>query len=119
MDSINIYVARYLPNTEFEISVTRRMKKKSDPMRKYYFAAVLPPFMEHLGYDQEEQMVFHRQLKIVYFQVQPDKHGIYREKEIPSVFGNESELGIDIKQKFIEWVKRKAAFEGVYIPEPG
>lgn len=119
LDAINIYVNKWKPGTEFEFEIVRRQKKISDPMRRYYFAVVLPPFMEHLGYEPEEQMIFHRQLKIVHFQVEPDRHGIYREKDIPSVFGDESELGIDIKQKFVEWVKRKAAQEGVYIPDPG
>jgi hypothetical protein len=119
MEQINLYASRWKPGTWFDFKVVRKVKRKSDPMRRYYFAAVLPPFMEHLGYEPEEQMIFHRQLKIVFFQVKPDKKGIYREKEIPSVFGNDSKLGIDIKQKFTEWVKRKAAHEGVYIPDPG
>ena len=117
-DIINAYTERYIPETEFEIEVVRRKKKKSLPMQKYYFSTVLPIFMEHLGYERDEQLIFHRQLKIVYFQVQPDKRNIYREKDIPSVFGENSELGIDIKQKFVSWVKRKAAHEGVYVPDP-
>jgi hypothetical protein len=119
MDRINAYVSRWLPGTDIDFDVTRRQKRVSDPMRKYYFAAVLPPFMEKLGYEPEEEYLFHRQLKIVYFKAEPDSHGIYRDKDIPSVFGNDSELGIDIKLKFTEWVKRKAAQEGVYIPDPG
>ncbi len=119
MDAINAYTAKWVPDTWIDIEIVRRRKLVSDPMRRYYFAVVLPPFMESLGYEPEEQELFHRQLKIVHFQVEPDRHGIYREKDIPSVFGNESELDITVKKKFTSWVKRKAAQEGVYIPDPG
>ena len=78
-----------------------------------YFAAILPEFAKGLGYDPDEYLLFHRQLKIVYFQVQPDKKGIYR--NVPHVFADESELPVPEKSKFIEWVLRKAAMEGIYI----
>ena len=119
MDAINIYVNKWVPETEFEIEIVRRRRTVSSPMRKYYWSVVLPTFAEHLGYEPDEYDMFHRQLKIVYFQVKPDKHGIYREKDIPAVFANDSELDISIKAKFQDWVKRKAAIEGVYIPDPG
>ena len=114
-DHVNIYVSKWKPGTEFEIEVIRRQKKISDPMRKYYFAAVLPPYLEHLGYDPEEDLLFHKQLKIVYFRVEPDAKGIYRDKDIPSVFGNDSDIPVSEKTKFLEWVLRKAAQDGVYI----
>ena len=119
MDMLNVYASRWKPGTVFEVELVRRVKKRSDPMRRYYFGIVLPTFMEHLGYEPEDQMTFHRQLKIIYFSVQPDHYGIYRNKDIPAVFGNDSEIGIGIKQKFVEWIKRKAAVEGCYIPDPG
>ena len=115
-EHINIYVSRYLPNTPFDVEVVRRQPKKSDPMRKYYFAAVLPEFMKHLGYEPEEEMLFHRQLKIVYFKIKPDKKGIYR--NVPSVFSNESAIPVSEKKEFVDWVVRKAGEEGVYIHEP-
>jgi hypothetical protein len=37
---------------------------------------------------------------------------------VPSVFSNESELVVSEKSKYVEWVVRKAAQEGVYIPDP-
>ena len=112
-NSINAYVSRYKPHTSFEVSITRRQAKVSDPMRKYYFAAVLPPFMDELGYDPDEQELFHRQLKIVFFKCEKDKRGIYR--NVPSVFGNDSEMPMDEKVKYLEWVCRKASQAGVYI----
>ena len=115
-EHINIYVSRYLPETSFEFEIVRRQPKKSDPMRKYYFAAVLPEFMKHLGYEPEEELIFHRQLKIVYFKIKPDKKGIYR--NVPSVFGNESAIPVSEKKEYVDWVVRKAAHEGVYIDEP-
>lgn len=113
MEAINTYVSKWKPGTPFDIEIVRRVAKISDPLRRYYFAAVLPPFMEHLGYDREEQDLFHRQLKIVYFQIKPDAKGIYR--NVPSVFSNESKIPVPDKVKFVEWVIRKAAFEGVYV----
>lgn len=117
-DRVNIYVSRWKPGTAFDVEVKRKQKKVSDPLRKYYFSTVLPPYLERLGYEPDEDELFHRQLKIVYFRVEPDEKGIYREKNIPSVFGNNSDLDVSIKLEFTEWVKRKAAQDGVYIPDP-
>jgi len=85
-------------------------------MRKYYFGAVLPEFMKHLGYEPEEEMIFHRQLKIVYFKIKRDLKGIYR--GVPSVFSNESDLPVPEKKAFVDWALRKAAQEGCYIDDP-
>ena len=117
-EHVNLYASRWKPGTEFEIEIVRRQKKISDPMRKYYFAAVLPPYLEHLGYDPEEDLLFHKQLKIVYFRIEPDAKGIYRDKDIPSVFGNDSDVPVSKKTEFVEWVLRKAAQDGVYIKNP-
>ena len=114
---VEIYVSRYKPNTVFDIEITRRQKLISSPMRKYYFSAVLPPYMEELGYDRDEDELFHRQLKITFFRIKKDKKGIYR--GVPSVFGNKSKIPISEKKKFIEWVIRKAAEDGCYISDPG
>jgi hypothetical protein len=115
-DLVNQYVSRWKPDTLLEIEIKRKERKVSDPLRRYYFAGVLPDFMEHLGYEKDEQELFHRQLKITYFQIKPDDHGIYR--GVPSVFGNGSDIPISTKIKFIDWVIRKAAHEGVIINEP-
>ena len=45
-----------------------------------------------------------------------DKRGMY--KNVPSVFGNDSDMDISVKQEFVEWVIRKAAEYGVYISDP-
>jgi len=128
MEKINLYVARYKKFTPFDIEITRRQKTVSDPLRKYYFAAVLPPFMNELGYEPEEELLFHHQLKSVYFshstpeleklgiKVWKDKRGIYR--GVPSVFSNKSPLPVSLKKKFVDWVIRKAAQEGVFIEDP-
>ena len=117
-DVIDTYLSRWKPGTPIDIEFVRRQSKKSHPLRKFYFAAVLPPFMQHLGYDPDEEVLFHRQLKIVYFRIKPDKRGIYRNKDIPSVFGDDSNLAVPIKRQFVDWVMRKAAMEGVYIESP-
>ena len=117
-DRLNVYASKWKDGTILDVEIVRRQKKISDPMRKFYFGCVLPAYMDELGYERDEDELFHRQLKIVYFRVQPDKKGIYRERDIPSVFSNESELPISEKQQFIEWVIRKAAHDSVYIPDP-
>ena len=115
-ERIEVYLSRFKDGTAFDLEIVNRQRTKSDPQRKYYFGVVLPAFMEHLGYEKDEQDLFHRQLKIKYFQINPDAKGIYR--KVPSVFSNESEIVIAEKTKFIEWVVRKAAQEGVYIADP-
>jgi hypothetical protein len=112
-DHLNIYASKWQDGTWFDLEIIRHQNKKSDPQRKMYFAAILPEFAKGLGYDPDEYLLFHRQLKIVYFQVEPDKKGIYR--NVPHVFANESELVVSEKSKFIEWVLRKSAMEGIYI----
>jgi hypothetical protein len=112
-DHLNVYASKWKDGTWFDLEIVRRQKKKSDPQRKLYFAAILPEFAKGLGYDPDEYLLFHRQLKIVYFQVEPDKKGIYR--NVPHVFANESELVVPERTKFIEWVLRKSAMEGIYI----
>lgn len=115
-ERIEVYLSRFKDGTRFDVEIVRRQKTRSDPLRAYYFGVVLPLFMEHLGYEKDEQELFHRQLKIVYFGIKPDQKGIYR--KVPLVFGNESTLPVADKVKFCDWVVRKAAKEGVYIPDP-
>jgi len=116
-DLVNTYLSRWKPGTYLNLEITRRQTKKSDPMRRFYFASVLPPFMKHLGYEKDEELFFHHQLKIRYFEheyeIYQDERGIW--KNVPSVFGNDSEMPISKKHEFVEWVIRKAAHEGVYI----
>lgn len=114
-ERIGVYLNNFKDGTVFDIEIIRRQRTKSDPQRKFYFGVVLPLFAEHLGYDKDEHLLLHRQLKIVYFGIKPDAKGIYR--KVPTVFSNESDLPVAEKAKYIEWVVRKAAIEGVYIPD--
>ena len=57
-ERINVYLSRWKDGTVLDVEITRRQRTKSDPMRKYYFGVVLPLFMEHLGYDEDEQTCF-------------------------------------------------------------
>lgn len=118
-EHINTYASRWADGTWFDIEIVRKQKKKSDPMRKWYWGAVLPKLLRGLGYDPEEDELVHRHMKIIFFRVKPDKRGIYREKDIPSVFGNKSVLDISQKQDYLSWVIRKAAEYGIYISNPG
>jgi hypothetical protein len=115
-DRVNTYLSKWKPGTVLDVEITKRVPRKSDPLRKYYFSAVIRPFMNHLGYEPDELELFHRQLKITYFQIKPDKKGIYR--NVPSVFSNESEIAVPDKKRFVDWVVRTAAKEGVYIEDP-
>lgn len=115
-ERIGVYLARWKDGTVLDVEIVRRQPRKSDKLRSYYFKIVLPMFAEHLGYEKDEQLLLHRQLKIVYFKVEPDSKGIYR--KVPSVFGNESEMVVSEKSKFRDWVIRKAALDGLYIPDP-
>ena len=119
MDAINAYASRWRPATEFEVSVVRKQKTVSDPMRRYFWAVVMPCFLDAYGYDPDEDEILHERLKIIFFKVQHDEHGVYRKKDIPSVFGNDSDQGISTKQKYIEWIRKKSAEQGVYTPDPG
>lgn len=123
MDRVNIYTSRWKEGTSFEVFITRRQAKRSDPLRHFYFGYVLPPFMEKLGYEKDEELFFHHQLKIRYFGQDP-KYNIYQDdkgiwRNVPSVFGNDSDMDVEIKRNFTEWVIRRAAFEGVYVENLG
>jgi len=116
-DLINVYLQGFKPDTWFDITITRKTKKISDPLRKYYFAGVLPPFMKELGYEPDDEDQFHLQLKVRYFNIKPDERGIY--KDIPHVFHKDkTELDVPKQVEFVEWVKRLAAKYGVYIEDP-
>lgn len=130
MELVDTYTGRYKPGTSYDVSVTRRQAKVSDPMRKYYFAAVVPPLMEELGYNQYETLFFHQQLKIRYFEYHPDflgddgeptikqdGRGIWR--NVPSVFGKDSKMDVSVKKAFVDEVVRWASFYGIYIEDPG
>lgn len=119
MAHINAYASKWKPFTPFDCEITRKQTKSHDPQRRYYWAVVLPALMQELGYDPEEDELVHRHLKITYFKVQPDKRGIYREKDIPSVFSNEPTVKPRERNEFVEWMLRKCAEYGVYVPEPG
>ena len=121
-DRINLYISRWKPNTSFVLEIKKREVKRSDPMRRYYFAEVMPKFTQHLGYERDEVIFFHHQLKVTYFganpkyEVRQDKRGVWR--NVPSVFGNNSKLSVPDKKAFVDWVVRKAAEYGVYIQDP-
>jgi len=112
-DLVNAYLSKWKPGTVLSVEIVKRTPRKSDAQRAYYFAHVLPTFAHGLGYDPDEELLLHRQLKIVYFKVPRDKKGIYR--KVPHVFAEESEQNVKQRSVFVSWVLRKAAIEGVYI----
>lgn len=122
-DLINTYLSRWKPGTAFILEITRKVAKKSPSQRAFYFSAIIPKYAEEIGYEPHENYLFHTQLKFRFFEGlykgQPDKLpyldklGVPR--NIPAVFADDSEFDVEFKTKFIDWVIRRAAFEGVYI----
>jgi hypothetical protein len=116
MVAIEAYVSRWKPHSTFRFELTRiDDRTATSPQRGYYYSAILPALMKGCGYDPEESKTVHRQLKIIFFNVQPDDHGIYRDKDIPSVFSLKSDIGPKKRGDFIDWVLRKAAENGEYV----
>lgn len=116
-DLVNTYLSKWKAGTILDVEIVRRVKRKSSPLRKYYFAEVIAKYAEHLGYDKgEETILLHRQLKIVHFGIQPDKKRIY--KDVPLVFHNDSDMPVPIKKKFVDWVIRCAARDGCIVDDP-
>lgn len=74
--------------------------------------------MESARYEKDEILDLHKFMKIRYYNVKPDKWGIYRKKDIPSVFGNKSQIPVSGKKEFVDYVVRKAAKVGIYIDDP-
>ncbi len=119
---VEIYVTRYKPNTSFVLEITRRQAKVSDPMRRYYFAEVMPKLTEGLGYEKDEVLLLHHLLKARYFRSDP-KHGVYQDergmwRNVPAVFAKESDLDVSVKKEFVDWVVRTGAKHGVMIDDP-
>lgn len=120
IDAINAYTSRWRPGTPFDFEIVRRVPKNvaSPEQRGYYFSEVLPKLMRGCGYDPEEAERVHEGLKCTFFQVKPDRRGIYRKKDIPSVFSLKSDIGQENRNNFVEWVMRKAAENGEYVEPP-
>ncbi len=120
-ERVNIYISRYKPGTSFDVEITRRQVTRKDPMKIDYFARIVPPFMKALGYEKHETLIFHRQLKIRYYEHDPE-HEVYKDKRgiwrnVPHVFREESKMPVSKRQEFVDWVLRRAAFENVYIAD--
>ena len=112
---IQAYIDRCKEGDVFIHEIRRPQKRGSDPLRRYYFGAMLPLFMSEIGYEPHEKDMFHEQLKMLYFQPEPDEHGF---KRVPAVFRKKARKLVKEQAKFIEWVKRLAAQQGIYLPDP-
>uniref|UniRef100_A0A6M3JS09 Uncharacterized protein n=2 Tax=viral metagenome TaxID=1070528 RepID=A0A6M3JS09_9ZZZZ len=112
---VQAYLSRFKEGDVFKCDITRPQKIGSDPLRKYYFASCLPIFMKEIGYEPHEKNMFHEQLKMLYFDPQPDKHGFRR---VPSLFRKKAKKPTKEQYEFVEWVKRLAAQQDIYLPDP-
>jgi len=63
MDAINAYTSRWKAGTAFDFEIVRRVKKTSDPQRKFYYGAILPSFLEAYYYEPEDGPGMHKFLK--------------------------------------------------------
>lgn len=113
---LDTWVATHKDGTRYWLELKKKVKRRSPAMRGYYFGVVLPTLMESMGYEKDEKMMLHDYLKARYFGIKPDKRGIYR--NLPSVFSNRPDVDVKGKKEFIEWIQRKAAEYGIYVPSP-
>jgi len=96
-----------------ELTLKKRSKTKSDPLRKYYFAVVAHMIAEETGHTSVE---VHNSMKIQ-FASYADENGL---TIIKSVFSNQSKMKIPAKKKFVDQVVIWAAqFLHLAIPDPG
>lgn len=113
--SVMLYVSKFEPETEFRVEVVALDGKDPDPIRKYYFSTILKVFLEAYGYDPDEKEVVHERLKIVFFDIEPDRFGVCR--EVPKLFSDDSGQPMAVKVKFCDWVIRKSTEAGYLTPE--
>ena len=118
-DLINVYLQGFKPDTWFDITIRRKKRKDSDAQRAYYFGYIMPQILEGVGYEPQEYKEVGEQLhfnfKCVYFNIEPDKYGVY--KNVPHVFDKgKSKLDVSEKNKFIDFVKRYVA-KDVYVED--
>lgn len=111
---VAVYLKRFKEGDVFICEIRRPQKKSSDSQRRYYFGAMLPVFMDHLGYDRDEKLAFHNQLKCIYYNVKPDKNGFL----IPPNVFTKGKRTTKEAADFMSWVQRKAAEMGCYIEDP-
>ncbi len=112
---IQAYLSRFKDGDVFVHEIRRPQKLGSNPYRRYYFGVVLKDFMAGLFYEPHEKDMFHEQLKELYFQVKPDEHGF---KRIPNVFHKKKGLSVKKQIEYVDWVKRLAAQQDIYLPDP-
>ena len=128
MEAINAYTGKWKPNTSFDLDIVRRVAKKSDAQRAYYFSTVLPTYAKNSGYEITEYYMFHVHLKVRFFQgyyqgkgekeKMPYYDSLNVPRNVPALFADDSEFDVGMKTLFIDWVIRRAsAVDNVYIPD--
>ena len=110
-ERIDVYLSRWKDGTVLDVEITRRQRTKSDPTSQVTTSAWCCRCSRSiLGYDKDEHLLLHRQLKIVYFRVEPDAKGIHR--HVPTVFSDKSEIPVSEKSDFVAWVSAKGRARG-------
>ena len=112
---VQAYLSRFKEGDVFKCDITRPQRRHSDPLRRYFFGVAMKTACEHFGYEKTEALWLHEQLKAEYFNCKPDNLGLMC---TPSVFSKNSKKPVSEKQDYVEWVKRKFATYGCYIPDP-
>lgn len=65
---IDLYLAKFKPDTLLEIEIKKFERRNSDPMRRFYYSQILPPLLKATGYETYEGEIVHHTLKGLYFE---------------------------------------------------
>lgn len=85
----------------------------SDPLRRYYFGAVLETIQNHTGHGKDS---LHEFFKRHFLGTVVDDHGI---EIVPSVFSEKSELSHEERVQFVDDVRLFAADKiDIFVPDP-
>lgn len=101
-----------LNGEEIICTLSKRRRKRTIPQNDWYWAAIVPAFAEHWGYEKREHEKAHESLKFEFLRVR-DQNGRERVRST-------TELTTKEFSDYCEECRRFAATEyDMYIPDPG
>lgn len=120
------FIVSALPGKVLEVSVGRKVRKRTDPQNNYLFGVCYPPIAAAKGYTAEE---IHEFMCGTHFgwvdkpcPKTPRNPGGLESRPFRTTTrdenGKRNVLGTVEFSEFVETVKRIAAHAGVYVPEP-
>ena len=110
LDHVNEYqrLIGHLEGKQIDLRLGKRRRPRSLSQNAYYWGVVVELFAEHLGYEPEE---LHDALKIKFLTRRA-------ETPLPTV-ASTADLDTAEFTDYIERVRRLAAEQGCYVPDPG